>query len=255
MEWRAEGILLSVRKHGENGVIIDTLTAEHGRHAGLVHGGAGRRYTATLQPGNQLALTWRGRLPENLGTFSTAELLRSRAGMAFGEREALATLDSTRALLSTLLPERAAMAELYAGTTALLDVLDQPDARRLAYARWELLLLAELGLALDLGRCAVTGAREGLAWVSPRSGRAVTAATGAEYADRLLPLPAFLTARGIAPDRAALAEALTMTGYFLETWAIRNSLDRPLPAARERLLAQLQQPGRKPGAAAGREHR
>ncbi len=239
MEWRAEGILLSVRKHGENAAIIETLTAEQGRHAGLVHGGASRRFTAALQPGNQLLLAWRGRMAENLGTYTTAELVRSRAAMALADREALAILDSTRALLTTLLPERAAMPDLYAGTLALLDALGEPDARRLAYARWEVMLLSELGLALDLNRCAVTGSREGLAWVSPKSGRAVTAETGADYADRLLPLPAFLTASKVAPDRAALADALTMTGYFLETWAIQNDLDRPLPPARERLHALL----------------
>ena len=244
MEWRAEGILLSVRKHGESGAIVETLTAEHGRHAGLVYGGASRRHTATLQPGNQISMTWRGRLSENLGTYSAVELVRSRAATALGDREALATLDSTRALLTALLPERAAMPVLYTGTLALLDALDDADARRLAYARWEVMLLAELGFALDLGRCAVTGAREGLAFVSPRSGRAVTAETGAEYADRLLPLPAFLGAHGVAPDRAALAEALTMTGYFLETWAIRNSLDQPVPPARERLLALLRRPAK-----------
>jgi len=240
MEWRAEGILLSVRKHGESAAIIEVMTAEHGRHAGLVHGGAGRRYTATLQPGNQLLLNWRGRLAENLGTYTTAELIRSRAATALADREALAILDSTRALLTTLAPERAAMPELYAGTLALVDALDQPPARRLAYARWEVLLLSELGLALDLRRCAVTNAREGLAWVSPKSGRAVTAEVGAEYADRLLPLPAFMTETGVAPDRAALASALTMTGYFLETWAIQNSLEHPVPPARARLLALLQ---------------
>lgn len=244
MEWRAEGILLSVRKHGESAAIIETLTAEHGRHAGLVHGGAGRRHAATLQPGNQISMTWRGRLPENLGTFSTVELVRSRAATALGDREALAMLDSARALLLTLLPERAAMAELYEGTRALLDALDDVEARRLAYARWEVMLLAELGFALDLDRCAVTGSRAGLAWVSPRSGRAVTGETGAGYADRLLPLPAFLTTRGIAPDRAALADALTMTGYFLETWAIQNSHDHPVPPARERLLALLDRPAK-----------
>ena len=242
MEWRAEGILLSVRKHGESAAIIESLTAEHGRHSGLVHGGAGRRYAATLQPGNQLSLTWRGRLPENLGIYATAELVRSRAASALGDREALATLDSTRSLLTAMLPERAPMPDVYAGTLALLDVLDDTDARRLAYARWELLLLAELGLALDLRRCAVTGAREGLAYVSPKSGRAVTAETGMEYADRLLPLPSFLTREGVAPDRAALAEAMTMTGWFLETWAIQNGLDKPLPAARDRFLALLRRP-------------
>ncbi len=242
MEWRAEGILLSVRKHGESAAIIDTLTVEHGRHSGLVHGGAGKRFTAALQPGNQLSLTWRGRAADNLGVFTTAELIHSRMASALGAREALAVLDSARAVLTEFLPERAAMPVVYDGTLVLLDALGEADARRLAYARWEVMLLTELGLALDLRHCAVTGAREGLAYVSPRSGRAVTAAVGAEYADRLLPLPSFLTTSGIAPDRAELRDALTMTGYFLETWAIQNGLDAKTPPARDRLVALLAKP-------------
>ena len=239
MEWRAEGILLAVRKHGENAAIIETLTAEHGRHAGLVRGGAGRRYTATLQPGNQLDLTWRGRLADHLGNFSSAELLQSRAGPLLGDREALATLDSARSLLCILLPEREALPTLYAGTFALFDALHDTDARRLAYARWELMLLSELGFALDLKRCAVTGATENLAWVSPRSGRAVTAETGKPFSDKLLKLPQFLNEHASPPDTEALHTALTLTGYFLETWAIQSGSILQTPPARQRLMALL----------------
>ncbi len=239
MEWSAEGILLSVRKHGENAAIIETLTAEHGRHAGLVRGGAGRRYTATLQPGNQLALTWRGRLEENLGSFSRVELVRSRMGDVVGDREALAVLDSARALLCVYLPDREVLTAMYHATDALFGVLSAPDARRLAYARWEVLLLSELGFALDLERCAVTGAGEGLAYVSPRSGRAVTAQAAGAYAEKLLKLPDFITRKGIAPTKAELHEAMLLTGYFLENWANPAHDQQRTPPARERLVALL----------------
>lgn len=240
MEWRAEGILLAVRKHEETATIIETLTAEHGRHAGLVRGGAGKRYAATLQPGNQLSLTWRGRLADHLGAFPNAELIRSRAADVLADREALATLDSARALLCTLLPEREALPIIYAGTLALFDALGDTDVRRLAYARWELMLLSELGFALNIKECAVTGSSENLAFVSPRSGRAVTREEGAPYADKLLKLPAFLNRRAQAPDAAALHEALALTGYFLETWAIRSGTNMQTPPARQRLVALLE---------------
>jgi len=238
MEWRANGILLSVRRHGENAAIIETLTAEHGRYSGLVHGGAGRKLAATLQPGNHLALRWRARLAENLGTFE-AELIHSYASEAMADREALATMDSMRAVACTLLPERAETS-LYDLTKLVLDVLAEAGARRVAYAQWEVALLAELGLALDLRSCAATGATDGLYYVSPRSGRAVSKDAGAAYADKLLPLPDFLSGGGSFADRAQLSDALHMTGYFLERWAGDPLGLKGLPPARMRLAALLQ---------------
>lgn len=235
MEWRANGILLSVRRHGENAAIIQTMTAEHGRHAGLVHGGAGRKLAATLQPGNLLALRWRSRLSENLGTFE-AELIHSYASDAMADREALATLESMRALVCTFLPERADTS-LYPLTLLVLDVLNDARGRRLAYAQWEVALLAELGFALDLRRCAASGSADDLCYVSPRSGRAVSRAAGAAYADRLLPLPGFLARGDSGADPSDFADALTMTGHFLEQWAGRSLDLKTLPPARERLSA------------------
>lgn len=238
MEWREEGILLSVRRHGENGAIIETLSPTHGRYFGLVRGGAGRRMTPTLQPGNDLALTWRARTAEQLGSFAV-ELVRGRADAAMANREALAVLDSVRSMLSTFLPEREPALAVYDGTRAVLDALHDTDARRLAYARWEIMLLGELGFALDLERCAATGAREGLRYVSPRSGRAVSESAGAPYAERLLALPDFLTKHAEAPDRQALHQALVMTEHFLCVWASEPLGQKEMPPARQRLMALL----------------
>ena len=238
MEWSANGILLSVRRHGENAVIIETLTAEQGRHSGLVHGGAGRKLAATLQPGNHLALRWRARLAENLGTFE-AELIHSYASEAMADREALATVESMRAVACTLLPERAETS-LYPLTMLVLNLLAEPKARRVAYAQWEVALLAELGLALDLRRCAASGSVEDLCYVSPRSGRAVSREAGAAYADKLLPLPGFLAHGGSTAERPDFADALAMTGHFLEYWAGQPLGLKSLPPARLRLLALSQ---------------
>lgn len=238
MEWREQGILLSVRRHGETGAIIETLSPEHGRCFGLVRGGAGRRMTPTLQPGNDLDLTWRARTAEQLGNFSV-ELIHARADGAMADREALATLDSVRAMLSIFLPEREPAPVIHKGTHALLDVLADPPTRRLAYARWEIMLLEELGFALDLSRCAASGTREGLCYVSPRTGRAVSRDAGAPYADRMLPLPEFLTRRGEAPDRAGLYAAMTLTGHFLQIWASEPLGHKEMPPARQRLMALL----------------
>lgn len=237
MEWRDQGILLSVRRHGESAAIIDVFTPEHGRHAGVVRGGAGRKLAPILQPGAQLDLTWRARLEEHIGTF-TVEPLRSRAAVVMVDRLALAGLNAVAALLKFALPEREAHARLYRHSEQVLDLLGNADLWPLAYLRWEQLLLEELGYGLDLGACAVTGAREGLIYVSPKSGRAVSAAGAGEWADRLLPLPPCLLGQGAAEDDEVLL-ALGTTGHFLRHHMAHDMGNAPVPEARQRFVDAL----------------
>lgn len=239
MDWRDEGVLLSVRRHGETSSIIEVFTAAHGRHAGIVHGGASRKLAPLLQPGAQLDVTWRARLEEHLGSYGV-EPLHSRAGL-MADRRALAGLNAVCALLGFLLPEREAHAALYGGTLRLLDRLGEPGDWALDYLRWELGLLEEMGYGLDLSRCAVTGARDDLAFVSPKTGRAVARDAAGEWADRLLPLPACLLGQGPATP-GDVADGLRLTGYFLEHRLARDLGDRPLPEARRRLVALLTRP-------------
>jgi DNA repair protein RecO (recombination protein O) len=237
MEWRDEGVLLSARGHGESAAIIEVFTAAHGRHAGVVRGGASRRIAPILQPGAQLALTWRARLDEHIGAF-TVEPLRSRAGAILADRLALAGLNSTAALLAFTLPEREPHPDLYARSIALFDALAERADWPLAYLRWELNLLEELGFGLDLTSCAVTGSREDLASVSPRTGRAVSREGAGDWADRLLPLPPALLGQGPA-DATEIAAGLRLTGHFLEHHLAPELGHRPLPEARRRLAALL----------------
>jgi DNA repair protein RecO (recombination protein O) len=234
MEWRDQGILLSSRRHGETSAIIEVFTPSLGRHAGIVRGGTSRKIAPILQPGAQLDLTWRARLEEHIGAF-TVEPIRSRAAAAMGDRLTLAGLNTVTALLAFSLPEREAHLPLYARTQALLDLLGQNDLWPLAYLQWELALLEELGYALDLSACAVTGATEGLIYVSPKSGRAVSAKGAGEWADRLLPLPAVLRGEGEA-DTAQITEGFRTTGYFLAEHLARDLGGKPLPEARARYV-------------------
>ncbi|WP_290686003.1 MULTISPECIES: DNA repair protein RecO [unclassified Haematobacter] len=238
MDWQDEGILLAIRPHGESAAIIQVLTAGHGLHAGVVHGGGSRRMAPVLQPGAQLVLHWRARLDQHLGSFAV-EPLRERAGALFGDRAALAALASISALLVYALPEREPHPALYAATETLFDRLSAPGWEA-DYLRWEVTLLAEMGFGLDLGRCAVTGEAEGLAYVSPRTGRAVTRAAAGEWADRLLPRPEALVAGPV--DAAGLAAGLLTTGHFMERWLAEELVGRPLPEARRRLVALLSAP-------------
>jgi len=238
MEWRDQGILLSSRRHGEASAIIEVFTPSRGRHAGVVRGGASRKMAPVLQPGAQLDLAWRARLEDHIGTF-TAEPLRSRAAASMDNRLSLAGLNAVCALLLFCLPEREAHARLYRRTETLLDLLDQPDIWPLAYLRWEMVLLEELGFGLDLSGCAVLGVQANdLSYVSPRTGRAVSRAGAGEWADKLLPLPPCLLGEGRA-EGTEVAEALGVTGYFLHQRVAPELGHKPLPEARARFLERI----------------
>lgn len=237
MEWRDQGALLSVRKHGETSVIIEVFTAAHGRHAGVVRGGTSRKIAPILQPGAQLDVAWRARLEDHLGAF-TVEPLKSRAANVMGDRTALAALNAMTALLSAALPEREAHGRFYEKTIALLDLLGVEAAWPVGYVQWELALLEELGAGLDLGCCAVTGASAGLVYVSPKSGRAVSHAGAGDWADRLLPLTPEMNGV-VTEDSTTLCAALRTTGFFLERAMEPLLAGRGMPEARARLVDRL----------------
>lgn len=224
MEWRESGVVIALRKYGDSSYILEALTRDRGRVAGMLRGGA--RTAAALQPGTQADLTWRARLEEHLGAFR-AEPRRSRLAAAMADRRALGLLTSFCALTQTFLPERQPCPEIYDGALTVLDHLDAPGADA-AYARWEVLLLAELGFALDLTRCAATGAHSDLAYVSPKSGRAVSAQAGGPWAEKLLPLPRFLIDDAAPCDDVAVLQALRMTEFFLTRW-VCPAFERPAP--------------------------
>lgn len=240
MEWHAEGVLLAARRHGESAAILEIFTAEQGRFVGVLRGGASRKMAAHLQAGTQLQATWRARLADHMGAF-TIEPLIARAAPVMSDPVQLAGLNAVCALLSFVLPERSAYPALYAHSLALLDGLGA-DHWLDAYVQWELALLSELGFGLDLSHCARTGVSQDLAYVSPRTGRAVARDAAGEWADRLLPLPRFL--QGVGPaDHAERQAGLRLTGHFLANHLAPSLGDRPLPAARGRLVDILNRQG------------
>jgi DNA repair protein RecO (recombination protein O) len=236
MDWRDDGIVLSLRKHGESSVILHLLTREHGRHAGLVRGGNSQKQRGILQPGNEVSAVWRARLEEHLGNI-TVELLDSHSARVLSDPDRLAAMLSACALIDACLPERELYAELFASLRELLTLLPG-EGWEAAYVGWELSLLGELGFGLDLESCAATGVTEDLAYVSPKSGRAVSAAAGAAYREKLLVLPRFLTAQAPVEtgtlEKGALSDGLRLTGYFLERHMLAPH-GKLLPDARDRL--------------------
>lgn len=234
MHWSEQGLVLGARKHGESSVILELLTRDHGRHLGLVHGGRSRRLQPVLQAGNTVHAVWRARLDEHLGTFAVeGSAMRSsrlmEVPMALCGVAALATL-------LRLLPERDPHPALFDAAVALVERLDDTRAAPALFVRFELMLLTEIGFGLDLGECASTGSRDDLVYVSPKSGRAVSAAAGEPYKERLFRLPAFLRTDASTPTTAELVAGFGLTEHFLHAHALEPR-GLPVPEERTRFVA------------------
>ena len=238
MQLRAEAIVLSIRGHGEHGGIVRALTAGDGVQPGYVRGARSRRLTPVLQPSNLILGEWRARTEDALPGL-TVELIHSRAAL-FGEPLAAAALDWVTALTSAALPDAQPCPHLYEALDGVIGAVEAaPGARGWAppLVRYELLVLAELGFGLDLDRCVVSGSADDLAYVSPKSGGAVSRAAAAGFEARLLPMPAFLRHGGTAAW-SEVFDGLTLTGRFLERDVLHGRAADAL-AARERLVDRL----------------
>jgi len=239
MRLASDAIIIAVRPHGEHGAIVRGLTPLEGVQAGYIRGGRSRRLRPILMPGNSIAAEFRARTDEQLAHL-TAELVHSRAHL-LSEPIAAAAIEWVTSLTAIALPEGQPYPALYSGLSGVLAALEAaPSARGWAAAlvRYELLLLAELGFGLDLSECAVTGSSDNLAYVSPKSGRAVSQAGAGEYRERLLRLPQFLTGGAPSPDWPDLLDGLAITGHFLaRDVLIERQAD--VLAARHRLVDRL----------------
>ena len=238
MEWRDEGLIIGARRHGETSLILEVMTRGHGRHMGLVKGGRGRRSGPLLQPGNEVEVTWRARLDEHLG-FYAVETTRLRAAELMEAPASLHGLNLVAALLR-LLAEREPHEELYEVARDVLDALGRPAPEAAAaMVRFELEVLAESGFGLDLTSCAATGTAEDLAYVSPRSSRAVSREAGAPYRERLLALPPFLLEREAAEaTEGEIEAAFALTGFFLGR-DVFGPRGQAMPEARAAFLEQV----------------
>ncbi len=236
MEWEAPAIVLDARPHGEGDAIAAVMTEAHGVHRGLARGGASRARAALWQPGNLIQVRWVGRLPEQLGSFS-AEMVHPAAALAMDDPLALAMLSAACSVAEGALPEREPHPNVFDGLLHLLARLPMGAELLAEYVRWEAVVLRDLGYGLDFSSCAVTGATVGLAFVSPRSGRAVTREGAGDFSSRLLKLPGFLVGGNIA-EAADWRDGLSLTGHFLARDAFGHH-HRPLPPARHMLYDRV----------------
>ena len=248
MDWSENAIVLSTRPHGETSAIAEVFARGQGRHLGLVKGGRSKKLRPVLQTGNLIGALWRARLADQLGFF-VVELAEPIAARVLDDRLALAGI-GTLTGLARLLPERDPHPMLYDLGLLMLRHLGEAELWPQLLARWELQLLGELGFGLDLEMCAATGATQDLIYVSPKSGRAVSAEAGAPYKDRLLALPPFLRSRTSAEASARdILDALTLTGFFLHRHVLEPRALR-FPEGRDQLLQALRAHAGEPRAGA-----
>lgn len=236
MEWDAPAIILDVRPYGEGDAVASVMTEAHGLHRGLARGGASRAKAATWQPGNMVQVQWSARLADQLGSF-TGEMIHAGASYAMQEAMSLSMLTAICAVAEGALPERQPHPRIFNGLLRLIPRLPLGEELLTELIRWEMVVLSDLGYGLDFSGCAVTGRIEGLAFVSPKTGRAVTHEGAGTWADRLLPLPGFLV--GSTPaDLIGWRDGLRLTGHFLARDAFGHQ-HRPLPQARRMLYDRV----------------
>ena len=238
--WQDQGIVLSVRGHGEHGGVVSLLTENNGRHAGYVRGVSSSRLRGIVEPGNLVVASWTSRVADQLGSF-TIEPLRALTAPLMSDPLRLAALISACSLCDACLPEREGHPGLFYGLLALLETLDG-EAWGPAYVMWEIALMRELGFGLDLSHCVAGGDNATLAYVSPKSGRAVSEEKAGPYRDKLLPLPDFLKPGGSSIELDEILRGLQMTGYFLEHWVFAQhskGIPEPRRMFQERMEREL----------------
>ena len=237
MEFEDDDFVLAARAFGETGAIVEMLTKRHGRYAAHVAGAASRKMKPFLQAGARVTAQFRARTADQLGS-ATLESVGEGPSALFDDALALAGLSSAAALAAGALPEREPHPGAFLGFEAFLAALESAEIWPAVYVRFEAGLLAELGFGLDLSHCAVTGSPDDLVYVSPRTGRAVSAAAGADYKHRLFALPPFLLSSQGGLGAGDVGAGLAITGHFLERFVFAP-LNRPLPPARHWLFDRL----------------
>ncbi len=235
--WRDHGIVLSVRSHGESGAVVALLTEDYGRHNGYVRGVNSSKLRGVVEPGNLVSAAWSSRMSDQLGAF-TIEPERAITGPLIGDPLRLSALISACSLCDAALPEREPHPGLFHGLLALLDALDG-DAWGPSYIIWEIAFMREMGFGIDLKKCAGGGDPGALAYISPKSGRAVSVDQAEPYREKLLPLPDFLKPGGGSMDMAEVLTGLRMTAHFLEHWVFAQST-KGMPEPRRRFQDRLQ---------------
>jgi DNA repair protein RecO (recombination protein O) len=240
IEWQEQALVVEAAKFAEHDALVTLFTPTRGIVKAIVKGALSRRQRAGLEPLTLVEANFQARLPEHLGR-ATLHILTPYAARVLADPIKLTAISSLATLMKTSLPEHDPHPELFEGVARWLEtMLHTSEAQHWLphYIGLEIAILEVLGFGLDLSRCAATGSREDLRYVSPKSGRAVSREAGAQYAAKLLPLPDFLRGATARTEWSELADGLRMTAHFIEHWLLA-AIHRPLPPLRARLGEQV----------------
>lgn len=206
LNFQDSGFVLARRPYGETSTILSVFTQNHGRCLGFC------RLKTPLDIGTFVHLKWHARIAEQLGYF-TCEVVHCIGARYLEDCERLSCLSCLCALLDETLPERESLSDFFFFVNDFLNSLDDADWLK-KYIQLEAKLLSILGFGMDLTKCAGGGNKQNLAYVSPKTARAVSEEKGNPYREKLLPLPAFLY-KDAPANSLDLSKGLSLTGFFL----------------------------------------
>ncbi|MCH9844855.1 MAG: DNA repair protein RecO [Alphaproteobacteria bacterium] len=240
IEWHDSAILLNSTRYGEYGLRLELFCEKHGKQAGFI-----KYQKSRPQIGNIYQLRWRARLIEQLGQLRLIPQQEIFAHIAYDSNRLL-LMQSLTHILARGLADADSHQTLYHKSVALLHLLisdNDPILLLAHYIMWEKDFLFHSGAGLDFSICALTGARKNLRYVSPHTGKAITAAAanGQKWRNKLLPIPSFLQDDSILaapPSQQDLAEGFALTGYFLNKYCLSIGI-RKLPEIRQKILSSL----------------
>ena len=226
-----EGIIIKKKKYRESSLLISFFSLNHGINSGLVKGVLKKDF-GTYEIGNKVYIKSSFRLDEQLWNCKF-ELIKNNSVNYFDNQNKLNTLLTICSIIDLSLPKNNPQIKIYNKTIDLIENLLSKDWV-VKYIFWELFLLSELGYGLDLEKCVVSGKKENLIYVSPKSGKAVSKTEGEKYKNKLFNLPKFLIDKNVKPTNDSLKQAISLTGFFIDKFLKKNN--KKLPFYRKNIL-------------------
>ena len=231
MQINDQGIILKKKKYRESSLLITFFSLNHGLNSGLVKGVLKKDF-GTYEIGNKVYIKSSFRLDEQLWN-CRFELIKNNSVNYFNNQSKLSTLLTICSIIDLSLPKNNPQIKIYNKTINLIENLLSKDWIK-KYIYWELFLLSELGYGLDLEKCVVSGKKENLIYISPKSGKAVSKTEGEKYKNKLLYLPKFLINKNVKPTKDSLKQGVLLTGFFIDKFLKKNN--KKIPFYRKNIL-------------------
>lgn len=213
------GVIIAKKPLKENTFIITVFTQNHGLYSGVIKESS-KKSKSIYQEGNLVDFFWQARLHEHIG-LARCELIKAYSGLILYDKTKLYAFNSIISLIKLSFQEREAHSVFFAFLLEYINNLVQNFSFQ-DYISFELVMLAESGYELSLDKCAVSGKKQDLKYVSPKTGRALSQEIGEPYKDKLLALPKFLTSNSQIITLEEKKQAFILTSYFFNRYFFNN---------------------------------